>query len=436
MTIHASMRAAGSTPLPLRINDLVRSDDYEPRIPDLTLADRLGFTKPHNVRKLILRNRMELEAHGDLPTRGNNLRHGEKGRGRPGTMYLLNEGQALVVCALSRTPIAARVRQDIIAVYMAHRRGEGVTTRPERQALRFIAEHAHVHPSGEVIDLGEGYVIRAAGSVLVSPVTESVLSALATFEAHDGGEPDEDGEPSLGALGTFNASSEWYGDTSDREFDLDSDEGDVGYGTVDDEHTLGWNGHEDQTELGRGEPDAEPSLGWTDRTSQLRLGEGHEDGDNTAHESEGAGFFHCALDDHEPSLASIDHEYQPLWSSGTNDDREQDVGDEGEIDADNEPTLGWTNPSAGPTSHPGGQWGCTEDGEGEGPDENREPSLGAIEGLDGSQVDWGRSSASDREHDFAEHEADEPEGDGDFAGGGVIGADEIAPGAAHFGAKA
>jgi hypothetical protein len=46
--------------------------------------------------------------------------------GRPGKAYYLNEGQALVICALSRTPKAVEVRKLIIDVFMAWRQGKSV----------------------------------------------------------------------------------------------------------------------------------------------------------------------------------------------------------------------------------------------------------------------------------------------------------------------
>ena len=94
--------------------------DGEPRIRDLALAESLGFAKPHTIRDLIVRNRTELEAHGSFPCRAENP--GAKG-GRPASAYYLNEGQALVICALSRTEKAAEVRKQLIDVFRAYRAG-------------------------------------------------------------------------------------------------------------------------------------------------------------------------------------------------------------------------------------------------------------------------------------------------------------------------
>ena len=95
----------------------------EPRILDLRLAERLGYARPRKLRALIVRNLPELETYGTLaPRRGAPI--SGKGRVQEVDEYHLNEGQALVVILLSRTPAAAQVRREVIEVYMAWRRGE------------------------------------------------------------------------------------------------------------------------------------------------------------------------------------------------------------------------------------------------------------------------------------------------------------------------
>lgn len=110
-----------ATPSGLSLSDLNTSVNHEPRILDLRLAERLGFANPLMVRKLIERNRDEIESHGIISMV--EINHGG-GRGRPGRQFWLNEGQALVVCMLSRTPNAAAIRTEVIGVYIAYRRGE------------------------------------------------------------------------------------------------------------------------------------------------------------------------------------------------------------------------------------------------------------------------------------------------------------------------
>lgn len=95
----------------------------EPRVFDLHLAANLGMTDTHDIRRLIVRNLPELEMHGTISGMVPEIR---SGRGRPGKAYYLNEGQALVVCALSQTPKAAEVRKVLIDVFMAWRLGKTV----------------------------------------------------------------------------------------------------------------------------------------------------------------------------------------------------------------------------------------------------------------------------------------------------------------------
>ncbi|KAF0110011.1 MAG: hypothetical protein FD149_2724 [Rhodospirillaceae bacterium] len=103
----------------LTISDLNTTIDNEPRVRDLVLAKRLRFTNPHMIRKLIERNRTELKTHGVISTV--EITSSAKG-GRPGKEYWLNEGQALVICSLSRTEQAAAVRHAMITLCMQWRR--------------------------------------------------------------------------------------------------------------------------------------------------------------------------------------------------------------------------------------------------------------------------------------------------------------------------
>ncbi|AWJ82666.1 hypothetical protein TSH58p_17675 [Azospirillum sp. TSH58] len=137
--------------LPPLTPDQLNDQDGEPRVSDLVLAERLGFDKPHNIRKLIERNRAELETYGALVEATGVFSTVEKTSGevsdrqsetpnrggRPGKAYYLNEGQALVICALSRTPQAALVRRQIIEVFLAYRRGKLAS--PEGAALAALA---------------------------------------------------------------------------------------------------------------------------------------------------------------------------------------------------------------------------------------------------------------------------------------------------------
>lgn len=54
------------TPSALSITDLNTAVNLEPRVLDLTLAERLGMTDPHAIRRMIEKNRRELESHGEV----------------------------------------------------------------------------------------------------------------------------------------------------------------------------------------------------------------------------------------------------------------------------------------------------------------------------------------------------------------------------------
>lgn len=112
-------------------SNLVVIED-EPRVRDLDLAQWLDFSQPRQIRELIARNRDELETYGSLSCRA--TKPGNQG-GRPGNAYYLNEGQALVICALSRMPKAAQVRKQLIDVFVAYRAGKVVQVAEHRRRL-------------------------------------------------------------------------------------------------------------------------------------------------------------------------------------------------------------------------------------------------------------------------------------------------------------
>lgn len=117
------------------MNDLIPVSNLtviseEPRILDVDLGTRLGMAQPLNIRTMIAANRAELEMHGRVFTRA--VKTSPKG-GRPTNSYYINEGQALVLCALSRTPIAAQIRKAIIDVFMAYRQGKVVQVKEHRR---------------------------------------------------------------------------------------------------------------------------------------------------------------------------------------------------------------------------------------------------------------------------------------------------------------
>lgn len=92
----------------------------EPRVLDVELAERLGMAVPRKVRQNIIdAHRDEMEGFGEL--RMQRIHNGRVGR--PEMAYYLNEEQALLVCALSRTERAKEVRAMLIKVFVAWRRG-------------------------------------------------------------------------------------------------------------------------------------------------------------------------------------------------------------------------------------------------------------------------------------------------------------------------
>lgn len=110
----------------LILNDLRRVDD-EPRVLDLRLAEALELSYAPEIRRLIERNRTELETYGGLCC--HDINPGSLG-GRPGREFWLNEAQAVLICMRSDAPRAAEVRAEIITVFQAYRRGALVPAGP------------------------------------------------------------------------------------------------------------------------------------------------------------------------------------------------------------------------------------------------------------------------------------------------------------------
>lgn len=88
----------------------------EYRVKDSLVAAQLG-ARLDNLRELIRRNDGELKRYGFLPT----VRENEGTKGRPGTAYLLNEPQALLLAIKSEAPRSADAREMLIRSFMAAR---------------------------------------------------------------------------------------------------------------------------------------------------------------------------------------------------------------------------------------------------------------------------------------------------------------------------
>lgn len=113
----------------------------DPRVLDTDLATWLGMEAPRNIRLTIAANRAELQTYGDLHVANANAGK----RGRPSNAYYLNEGQALVLCALSRTHKAAAVRKALIDLFMNYRAGKPYRhAAPDSNERDDVARVAHI----------------------------------------------------------------------------------------------------------------------------------------------------------------------------------------------------------------------------------------------------------------------------------------------------
>lgn len=111
------------TPSAISKEVVLREVDGEPRVRDLDLAEKLGFSRPRVIRELIERNMAEIENFGAVRRGVNKIRSG-RGRVAEVEEFYLNEEQALLVSVLSNAPNAPAVRAMLIRVFVAYRRGE------------------------------------------------------------------------------------------------------------------------------------------------------------------------------------------------------------------------------------------------------------------------------------------------------------------------
>ena len=92
----------------------------EPRVFDLTLAERLGFEYPVDIRKLIKRNQAKLQRFGIIAT----VAKIHDAAGRPASEFYLNQKQAVWVCMKSETDLAFDVQAEIVRVFDAYLNGD------------------------------------------------------------------------------------------------------------------------------------------------------------------------------------------------------------------------------------------------------------------------------------------------------------------------
>jgi hypothetical protein len=129
--------------------ELTRVINDEPRIRDLDLATGLGYKDVHEIRGLIQTLLSDLAKLGQVSVVATET-SGPSG-GRPSKTYWLNEPQAYLVCANTRTPRAAEFRLLLVKVFMMYKRGFAV---PKQQSLVTTVIDAQ-------IELFEATVMRA-----------------------------------------------------------------------------------------------------------------------------------------------------------------------------------------------------------------------------------------------------------------------------------
>lgn len=141
------------------------SPEAEPLVRDLTLAERLGYDRPRKIRDLIKRG-VETGLLGEVHERPAVVRSSMPRGGTketPVSEFWLTEAQALLVITRSDAPKAIAVSREIVAVYMAARRGL-LTPAP---APAPVVDYAAL-----------GTAVAAAVASTVAPMLEAVVSRL------------------------------------------------------------------------------------------------------------------------------------------------------------------------------------------------------------------------------------------------------------------
>lgn len=94
----------------------------EPRVYDLELAERLGFDRPADIRKLIKRNEEKLLKFSHIATVARCVELGN-GAKRDVAEYYLNQKQSIWLCMKSETDKAFDVQAEIVRVFDAYLTG-------------------------------------------------------------------------------------------------------------------------------------------------------------------------------------------------------------------------------------------------------------------------------------------------------------------------
>jgi DNA polymerase len=95
----------------------------EESVRDIVLSERLGYSKPADIRKLIGRHIASLEAMGTLRHHGVMI-EGGNGAKRKAKEYSLNRAQAAFIISKARTPEAANLAIVIAEVFALHSQGK------------------------------------------------------------------------------------------------------------------------------------------------------------------------------------------------------------------------------------------------------------------------------------------------------------------------
>jgi hypothetical protein len=128
-------------------------------MPDLRLAEALGFDRPRNFRKLLQTHESGLASYSRVCCVAEQT--SELG-GRPGSQYWLTIPQALFICTKSEAPRAQEVVRELIELWMAVYEGKTLPT--DTQIISDLFAR-HLQPVRDDISELKGGVSRIEGRV-------------------------------------------------------------------------------------------------------------------------------------------------------------------------------------------------------------------------------------------------------------------------------
>ena len=154
----------------LNLTDLQLVED-QPRVLDLKIAERLGFDRPRDIRKLVDRNLARLSRRGEVCAV---MAQTSDVGGRPGTEYWLTKWQAIKICMWSDAPNADAVQDEIADVFDAYTDGKLVP--PGRAPVTTDVLRQIFDPIRETVEHTRHVVEGTAGNVV------SLMSAAVRME--------------------------------------------------------------------------------------------------------------------------------------------------------------------------------------------------------------------------------------------------------------